>query len=590
MATVTITNISSEKLVLRDLYVEIEPGQTKSTIRSQGELSAMYGLQQLLADGKISVVVTPSADETSSGFDSSGQMRFENAAAMLDFDFTNTDDGTPVYISSYRAPFTYLKTSTFPTKPDEVFATTGGGRLIRDLSTPSYEWAAQDNWWIDKIAGNDENDGSASSPLKTGNELRRRLIALRQDKIYTINTTGNFDETDPVGVDARQIIPAYPTSTTTPSSSMTANGRVFWRGQRIVLASGTFTANGTPVNVTDIPTPGGEMPTITDSAITDWTPYIGMVLVSTSGATAGTAAVINKNIGGGVAATQEWRTIDLTATTGLGTIVAPPLSGTTYDICDHSTFVRMTGPAVSPGMALVRMRYVGSAPATEFKMSSPVLAESQVSFVECHLDFGSNTMTLVNAVQFFGTYVRQSNTLGLFLSTNKAALLCSITASLFYSSVGNVILNVGQYMLLSLSQTILRGGIRSTSNVHSAHVRTGSNVAIFDCTATQALSVGEWCMISITGGNGPFGNNNIRGVFILRGGRCIVYGSLVPALKGGAGEDLRVGPLTISSYIPTLVPSAVVPAASPMTSWAEFYSPPFSGLVIAPDQSMLHSS
>jgi len=67
MAQLAITNIVSEEVYLADLYTSIEPGETKTVERSATDLPRMRSLQQAMADAKVSLSVTYSADEVQSG-------------------------------------------------------------------------------------------------------------------------------------------------------------------------------------------------------------------------------------------------------------------------------------------------------------------------------------------------------------------------------------------------------------------------------------------------------------------------------------------------------------------------------------------
>jgi hypothetical protein len=60
MSQLRITNISTEDLWLRDLYVTLRSGRPISVSRSPVEMGNMMGLQQMLAAGKLTVEIIPS--------------------------------------------------------------------------------------------------------------------------------------------------------------------------------------------------------------------------------------------------------------------------------------------------------------------------------------------------------------------------------------------------------------------------------------------------------------------------------------------------------------------------------------------------
>jgi len=67
MATLEITNTSSDEVYLADLYTKIAVGATKTIERSATDLPRMRSLQEAMADGRVSLSVTYSNDEVASG-------------------------------------------------------------------------------------------------------------------------------------------------------------------------------------------------------------------------------------------------------------------------------------------------------------------------------------------------------------------------------------------------------------------------------------------------------------------------------------------------------------------------------------------
>lgn len=64
---VAITNITSESVLIQDLYISIAAGDTVTVDRASTDLPRMASLQDALAAGSVTVVVTPTADEIASG-------------------------------------------------------------------------------------------------------------------------------------------------------------------------------------------------------------------------------------------------------------------------------------------------------------------------------------------------------------------------------------------------------------------------------------------------------------------------------------------------------------------------------------------
>lgn len=69
MASLVITNLTSSPVYLRDLYTTVAASGSVTTTRSASDLANMSGLQELVADGVVSVAYTRSADEVASGLD-----------------------------------------------------------------------------------------------------------------------------------------------------------------------------------------------------------------------------------------------------------------------------------------------------------------------------------------------------------------------------------------------------------------------------------------------------------------------------------------------------------------------------------------
>lgn len=107
MGTLAVTNISSppETLVIREAYVQLAPGETKSLTRDASELSTMQSIIEMVSAGKASIVWTPTAAELASGLLSAPQS-------------ITHDDVAPVAASGDFSPLVVIRKS---------FAAGGGG-------------------------------------------------------------------------------------------------------------------------------------------------------------------------------------------------------------------------------------------------------------------------------------------------------------------------------------------------------------------------------------------------------------------------------------------------------------------------------
>jgi len=67
MSTLAIKNLGSEAIWLRDFYMTLAPGQTRTVNRTPTEMGDMRGLQEYVNTGQVEITVTLSAEETTAG-------------------------------------------------------------------------------------------------------------------------------------------------------------------------------------------------------------------------------------------------------------------------------------------------------------------------------------------------------------------------------------------------------------------------------------------------------------------------------------------------------------------------------------------
>jgi hypothetical protein len=193
---------------------------------------------------------------------------------------------------------------------DTLFAIVRGASPLgaNDLVTKAYydantyftaNWAVPD-WYLDKIIGNNANNGtSALTPLRDAAELRRRVgpYALWSNSV-TIHILSN-------GITDSLVL----------SGCFSANYRYL-----DVIGTATITAGPFAVDTVTLPDVSlDKVYELTATGIADWTPYIGYRLRITSGIYRGMICWIcaanpknHLNVGPGVstARTTEWRAFD----------------------------------------------------------------------------------------------------------------------------------------------------------------------------------------------------------------------------------------------------------------------------------------
>jgi hypothetical protein len=199
-----------------------------------------------------------------------------NLTELAAYDTVVDPDGTEAFVLSLRDVWRIDRYSVDTPDGITVIAAKDGagtnGNWLR-FSIPHLSWGRQTSWFIDPVAGDDENDGGASgTAIKTWAEFNRRV---RSDWIWSQSVTVEFlndlPETDPVF--GRFYIGT--------------NAFFTLRGQRSTTFSGTSSSWTQNFATND---PG----TLT---VAGWTPVPGQVLEFTSGpATDGTAWVMN-NLG-----------------------------------------------------------------------------------------------------------------------------------------------------------------------------------------------------------------------------------------------------------------------------------------------------
>lgn len=99
MASLVITNVSSDTIYLRDLYKELEAGDSVTVDRTSAQLQSMTGLHEMIADGVVTLAYTRSADEIASGYDLPPVVAGDDAPAVAAADVVSP-------VTLLRCPFT----------------------------------------------------------------------------------------------------------------------------------------------------------------------------------------------------------------------------------------------------------------------------------------------------------------------------------------------------------------------------------------------------------------------------------------------------------------------------------------------------
>lgn len=224
-----------------------------------------------------------------------------SASALDDTAYVN---GTLITINTFDELWVYNKNdTTTPTNGVTCIASFTGKRYYR-VGVPSQKWTRVDNWYIDNIAGNDENVGSIGAPLKTRAELSRRLKRNAPAQNTTVHYIGDYNVKDVI-------------------DTVVAPGTIYTeQGQATTVLTGTFT--------TVVAASGYDQDAFTDSAVTDWTPHYGRRITVTSGANAGAFTFIGYDLQSGAIQVAPWKIANAN-----GTVVSarkPPSTGDSYKV------------------------------------------------------------------------------------------------------------------------------------------------------------------------------------------------------------------------------------------------------------------
>lgn len=405
-------------------------------------------------------------------------------------------------------------------------------------------------------AGNDANVGNAGAPLASLKQLARRLARARTTQaaapIYTVGLVDAIPATD--------AFVWYPNENSIPPPT---EALVNYAGNLVLAISGVqaqFGSVGGIVGAASNAVPATNTPPkLTDGAVVTWTPLVGRTVLAATGE----QATILKDLGAGVAEMGPWEKVSTGATT-------PPAPGVAYIVLDETH--------VSCPVAIGGRHITATFSFCTFDQVNPIRCSNKgeaVNFVGCRF-------TTVNSLALFMLSFADSgntamaaccigSTTPLTVSVNSGFTQMTLCALLnvSVSSLRNSILEVNQCVGEASNLTNYTSGARYPGRLLL------SLVGLFNFSDTG---------LNITLGGVVVGFLNIygssavaasTGTFVGTGGKFILSsnaGAFVPTLT--AITELKVD--TGVNVIPPLVAGAVVPAAAPLTTWAQFSAAPFN--------------
>lgn len=424
-----------------------------------------------------------------------------------------------------------------------------GSQAIFDPNHPEWSgygsaqqtaWRQQAAWYVDPTNGDDGADGSQATPIKTIRELANRLGGVLAAST-TVNLVGTNTES------LAQLALRIEADTTVGSNPV-----LTVQGSRTTTRTGTIASAAVPV-------PGSNLASqVVDSGVADWTADVGSLLVVTSGAVAGSCAWILKDLGSNTARVSRWFNPTTLANT------AAPSAADTYAVVTLTTAANrlpvVLGHSGSNNALVLR----------DLNFSAALVADrvlsGAVQFQSCKFNVGGLFFAGNRVVTFGCLFNLSSNTmLNREAGTGITATAC---ASLTSTNITTV-LGLGATGIYT--DHVWQGGALI---VQDAAMASLTSCAFFDSTnAAGALNVFQagYCTLVTS----LFGSGNTLGVACSRAGRICLPG-ITPTLAGTtelsfAGAGTAISPLAASSS---------VPAASALTTWAQWAASPFSRNVL----------
>lgn len=441
--------------------------------------------------------------------------------------------GAMAYVQSVRSYFQ---------KQFEGAATVDGITSIRNAmgdatwyrsTVRSPSWQRQAAWYIHPTTGSDENPGTLASPLATFAEFSRRVQSVRLNTMVTV-LADSIEVFEGMFV-RRELV-----------------GDLSIYGQPTVLASGSTTVYVNPNEA------GNLRGTVTCAEIADLTPYIGKMLRSTANqnVTPLLAVVV------GVGQTGEWGGL-----TAVSYTAAIPVNGTTLEVLE---IVDASPPNLQAycGMRVTVAYFrLDSAPQIEGGQSSSIGGTVFACELRVRLDTRCNSFTL--SCLFNGPQFEVLGKEGTLSIISGGALNSTITIR------SSNRLALQGFVVQGGNGVILDGGTPGDGAYPFSRLNlTSRALGIFDI-------VGDGVTVkngAVFGGPGRLYGQGTSGYALsFRDGSKGFIQTATYYANAALGQ-LRF--CDAATAISPLTAGANVPAASALTTWAEWNAAPFTRKVV----------
>jgi len=468
-----------------------------------------------------------------------------------------------IRVTTLRASFRLVLGSQLTADGITVInSNSGRGQWIRDLTAADTYWHKQPAWYIDAVNGNDENAGiTQSSPLKTFAEWARRIANVVKTAT-TVNVLSSIPESDP-----------FP-------SSLCLEKNLTVAGTLIETSSGTFTS------VTPLSTATNEEMKVAKSS-GNWTTDVDKLLYDVNVDAWG---FVTKDVGSNSEAyVTQFAPLSVSS---MGNALATLANGHVYKLYNiqHSIYMDKTvswygsGDFIFADLIVYGGEYVPTYKYTRFMDCS-----CSVNFIRC-------------------AFERSAPSVGVFftITDSNIGFHCCRIGSVESGGVTVQTSICGGYM--NLDVVFLSGTTEENSSLNAYGFGGGVSIAYGGLTARYSSMrwwdmpvidfYGPICMFNSPYHGLEIGNSAVRiqggygnsagkfigkdiaqyGLYVWRS--RITGASATNCYVTGTTGDILIGGKT--QLMPEIDASAgaVLPAAAPCTTWAQFAAAPFSGKLI----------
>jgi len=502
--------------------------------------------------------VVPAYNDTSGRVETRypGALQVADLAALTALPSTNMKEGALAYVLTLKDLFLLVSSTDLSADGFLVVASSSGSFFWLRQRIGHEFWRTRTTWYMGTgtTTANDENDGQlATTPIATWAELNRRLAG-QYNNDMTINMQAAPGSPDVVSTGGVVEILAVP--------HRAPNGNL-----PTILITGPTPVNsftGTVTSASGASPAANSAPSLQDTGVSSWTPFVGKLVRVLSGAQAGTIAWIAKDVGSNTARVSEWL-----ATSG-GYSIAP--AGATYEV-------------VSLATGITGFNLPFSTFSTTFSLARPL-----ITFQNLHINQNSGIST-APAVRFHSCAVLASYAPAYGMWQLHGSLF-NTGSSLFY--IGNnftfgrdrstfvfcasvcLLLGTANTMILFNNTTdhVLEACIVQGAGVGVARgVVEMSSVGIFDVTASPgyALQLSTFGTIYSPyfdyGFAGRiYGSGNTVGFTVFPGGKFLSTLN-APTLTGTTEILIASG-----SLIRPLIAGSAVPAVATLNTWVTLSS------------------